>query len=243
MDEFWNLENADYADVSGLTKCEEYDSQLDEKIEALRKEITDQCPDVKEKLYKLMHLCSEKNMVQNKIGFWLGNKHGYEVYENIIVKKKNPYYKKPSKSFLLKSFVYTLTRLTYRDSDELEELHTQSQVKTADMSFYNQMFDTIRMLFDKYYSHLKSLFADIPPSNRFEMDLKEYIGYLLAEMSEWDTPKTIKEAFSGEIAEFVLSGTFKTACENHHSLTDAEMHLLNQDVYNRYYTLVLKGII
>jgi hypothetical protein len=181
--------------------------------------------------------------VQNKIGVWLGNKYGYEVYENNVVHNKKSPAKTPSKVFFPRCLAYITTRLTYRNTDDLEELHVQNKIKTPDMSFFNQMLENVRTLFDKYYPHVKSLLSDEPPSNQLEIDLQEYLRYLICEMKEWDTPHLKQAPFSGDVAEFVLSGAFKTACEKNQPLTDDKMHVLNKDVYNRFYTLVLKGII
>ena len=62
-------------------------------------------------------------------------------------------------------------------------------------------------------------------------------------MPEWDNPKVLRSKFDGNIAEYVLYGEFRSACRNSLPLTDDVMRTLNQDIYNRYYTLLHRGVI
>ncbi len=241
MENFWDLRNADFFDASGLKCDEDQDYRLDEEIERVRDELFLQYPDMKDKLENIIGLYTKKYMVQNEIGFKRGYKMGFECCEQLVVKKDNQFYKKPSKLFTDRCFAYALMRLTYSDIKELSELHTQKDVRTFDMEFYKYMLTSVERLYNQHISLVSKIFAYESPINQDESDWQEHIGYLIAQMPELDDPSVIDDLFYGNVAEYLLSGEFKTACANKVSLSDYTRRRLDQDVYNRYFTLLQKG--
>ncbi len=67
------------------------------------------------------------------------------------------------------------------------------------------------------------------------------ISYLMFPYGHnWDEPKVLDEDVPKDLASYVLGGAFLECCNQHKVLNDETMCYINKDVYNRFYTLVIK---
>ena len=74
-------------------------------------------------------------------------------------------------------------------------------------------------------------------------DFLLYMVMLSRSFEQWTAPKVIDKDIPKDLAEFIVRGRLKKACENGERLDDAVMQIINTDVNNRFYTLVKSKII
>lgn len=148
---------------------------------------------------------------------------------------------KPSKTFLNRFYAYALARMTYRDTDLLENHHVVSGQLNVD--YYSQMLSEVQNNYDKLLPQIKKIVDGPVPQSEEEKNLYIWLNGLLHSMNQWLPPKKVPDSFNGSVAEFVLNGEFLSACNQKLALDDALMMKLNIDVHNRYYTLLCRNVI
>lgn len=146
-----------------------------------------------------------------------------------------------SKIFLHRTLAFVYTNLMYRNSDLLEKRHC-TQI-AFDHEFYAAMYSEVSVQFSHINRILADNMADKKPETDEEAMTLEYVANLIPSFQTWDSPKKVRDHFTGDLAEFVLHGRFKQACENHEVPTDVLMKELNIDVNDRFFTLLSRGII
>ena len=149
--------------------------------------------------------------------------------------------KQASKTFINRFLAYALTRVSYRDTEALEDYHSISG--QLNMDFYSKMLQVVQAGYEKYIGLTVSALHDDKPKNQESQDFEYWLKALLLGMNQWLPAQTVRDRFSGTVAEYVLSGEFLSACTQGKKLNDELMKRLNIDVHNRFYTLVCKGII
>lgn len=74
--------------------------------------------------------------------------------------------------------------------------------------------------------------------------LKEMLFYVMYPFGlDWDAPVLLEDEIPRDHAAYILRGAFSECCNQHRRLDDDAMCYINKDVYNRFYTLVVKGIL
>lgn len=61
--------------------------------------------------------------------------------------------------------------------------------------------------------------------------------------TDWDKPKLLDDEIPNDLACYILNGAFLECCNKHVAMDDVAMCYINKDIYNRFYTLVLKKIL
>ena len=123
-------------------------------------------------------------------------------------------------------------RACFRDGP-IEDYHSEGKLLGADE--YRRMEEEFARLF---------AYCENGILGKRSLDDQEYqfICCLAASAyRELETPVIIRNRFNTSIADFVLKGKVKKACEKHAVITDDNIHELTQDVYSRMYTLVRNG--
>ena len=143
--------------------------------------------------------------------------------------------------FLHRLLAFTYANLMYRNTDALENRHCAQQA--FDMEFYSAMYSEVSKQFAEKYRILTDNMAGKKPESEKELMVLEYVSEIIHSYQTWEPPKKVRDRFNGDIAEFVMRGRFKQACENHEVPTDALMKELNIDVNDRFFTLLSRGII
>ena len=146
-----------------------------------------------------------------------------------------------STALLHRILAYAYANLSYRNTDLLENRHS-AQI-ALDMEFYSAMKAEVLRLFDTMHRILTDNMAGKKPETEEEVMILQYASLEIHSYQKWDPPKKVRDRFNGDVAEFVLCGRFKQACENREVPTDALMKELNVDVNDGFFTLLSRGII
>lgn len=146
-----------------------------------------------------------------------------------------------STAILHRILAFTYANLMYRNTDILENRHCAQL--DFDTEFYAIMYAEVSKQFSEKYRILTDNMAGKKPETDEEVMVLEYASEIIHSYQTWDPPKKVRDRFTGDVAEFVLRGRFKQACENHEVPNDALMKELNIDVNDRFFTLLSRGII
>ena len=138
---------------------------------------------------------------------------------------------------------YTLTRNCYRDLDVVENSHAGKSIGCDDI-FYQETYDACSKSIDEWIPRLINEF-NFMVENKAENDhsVAFVLGCCAVEYKSWDLPIEVSDEFDGDIAGFLLDGTFRKACHEGWILGDESMNKINHDVYNRMYSLIKRGVI
>ena len=142
-----------------------------------------------------------------------------------------------------KKIAYVLTVLAYRNVGIWEDYHAQKKI--LDMSVYYEMCHSVNEKLNILLPYMKYLRMDagerLSKGSTLSQEEQDYIlGFEFISMSshEWLPAKTIDEPICDDLAEYMLDGRFKTACENGEQLDNNVIMQINIDVHNRVYTLI-----
>ena len=138
---------------------------------------------------------------------------------------------------------YTLTRNCYRDLDVVENSHAGKSIVCDDI-FYQNTFEACSKSISKWVPRLINEFIFMAEKKAENDHAAAFVlGCCFVEYEHWDLPIEVSDEFDGDIAEFLLDGTFRKACQEGWILGDESMNKINHDVNNRMYTLIKRGVI
>ena len=140
-------------------------------------------------------------------------------------------------------FSYALTRNCYRDLDVVENSHAGKSIVCDDI-FYQETYDACSESISEWIPRLTNEFIFMV-ENKAENDhaAATVLAFGYFSCNNWDQPIEVSDEFDGDIAGFLLDGTFRKACQEGWILGDESMNKINHDVNNRMYTLIKKGVI
>ncbi|MDE6274803.1 MAG: hypothetical protein K2L87_07145 [Clostridiales bacterium] len=152
-----------------------------------------------------------------------------------------------------------ITHYAYRNTAQLENYHS-GEPKPMDREFYRTIYGVVyprlkkAQLLQRYIDDFPS--GDLNSQEDFnalmdtvpeELQLR-FIGYIQSIFSQftfgklWNAAELVEPIKAGQsAAKYVLGGAFAACCESGALLNDATMRLINQDVHNRIYTLLISG--
>ncbi len=144
----------------------------------------------------------------------------------------------------------------YRDTDDLEKIHCRAAVMDQDV--YEQIYKVISKRMRSVKRNHKVL-AAIANLADLEQKLKamyptrgmEFLKYTQEIQSyckyrpgrEWTDAILLDSPIDKDMAAYILSGVFSESCEKHLRLNDHAMKHINQDIHNRIYTLICRGLL
>ena len=145
-----------------------------------------------------------------------------------------------------KKIAYVLTVFAYREAGNWENYHGQK--KTLDTSVYNEMCRSVNEKLRIFLPYMKYLRMDVEEwlnqGSMLSQEEQDYmLGFVFISRSshEWFPARTIDESICDDLAEYMLDGRFKAACENGEQLDNNVIMQINIDVHNRVYTLIESG--
>lgn len=151
----------------------------------------------------------------------------------------------------------SITHYAYRNT-KLEDYHSDG-VK-MDKNFYRTIYNVVSSklknvrLLQRYLDDfpnenisdkqvLDKLIGSVP--DNLQLKFIKYIQEIIFGQlygTQWEPAKLVPEIAEGQsYANFVLAGKFSECCKNGCILDDAAMCLINKDVHNRIYTLLIGG--
>lgn len=147
-----------------------------------------------------------------------------------------------------RKIAYILTLVCYREVECWEQYHIEH--KKLDFDIYREMLSAtraklglylpftqyMRMSKDEWIAHEEKL-------TQQEQDYMLGFAYYGASVQEWQPAVKLDMPCGDDIAEYLLSGRLKQACENGEILNNELMKQINIDVHNRMFTLIEKHII
>ena len=146
------------------------------------------------------------------------------------------------KRFLARVRAYIYARMIYRDSPMLENKHAGSG--STDIHFYYEFVEMLTGRIEEMKHLCGYITADYDTLGEKQKFEYRMVSLVLRSMERWDEPRTADDKYDGgETAEYLLRGEFYRVCKENLKLTDVLMADINRDVYNRAYTLALKGLI
>lgn len=149
---------------------------------------------------------------------------------------------------------FHLSRMIYRDT-KLEDYHRSGAL--LGMEVYDDMVKVVDENVKKvqrYHRIMTGVQTEkdaraqltlMSPSERNGfMQYLSAFSYLSKCHCDWDPPRKI-ELLSppGDLSAFILGGHFIECCQKHQVLSDSTMRYINQDIYNRIYTLLCENIL
>ena len=160
-----------------------------------------------------------------------------------------------SKAFQNRQKARMYAVIAYRNLALLEDRH--SDCEALDEPFFHEMrkaladsivanqvaIDMAVDLFEMSNEEIRQLYE-----GKQEMIDQTMTVIMHVKGNDWDNPVKVRDRFAKEnsadnISAFVLNGEFEQRCLRGEKPTDAVMCALNHDVYNRFYTLVCRGIL
>lgn len=145
-----------------------------------------------------------------------------------------------------KKIAYVLTVFAYREAGNWEDYHAQKKI--LDMSVYDEMCRSVKeqlSIFLPYMKYLRMSVEDwLDQGSTLSQEEQDYmLGFVFISRSshEWIPARTINEPIGDDLAEYMLGGRFKAACENGDQLDNDVIMQINIDVHNRVYTLIESG--
>lgn len=155
--------------------------------------------------------------------------------------------KQMDKKILAKSIAHYV----YRDT-KLEDFHSRSIFMNKE--FYSTVYKIVyrkTQIVKKYLNYIyeikniydiKALIIKYNLSKPLEFYRFAYTIFCgLLSGSDWNDPQPLTDTPTKSIASYILNGHFKECCNNHKILDDSTMCYINQDIYNRTYTLLING--
>ncbi len=159
----------------------------------------------------------------------------------------------------MRKMALAITHYAYRNT-ALEEYHSKST--KMNMSFYKKIYNlvykklrTVKLLhkyineypFDIIQSkeECEELLQSVPEAYQFKFitytqTIFELITFKFG--SHWEPAQEIDCNLDGKsLANYVLSGRFLENCKSNAILDDATMYIINKDIHNRVYTLLING--
>lgn len=145
-----------------------------------------------------------------------------------------------------KKIAYVLTVFAYREAGNWEDYHAQKRI--LDMSVYDEMCRSVKVQLSIFLPYIKYLRMSVDEwldqGSTLSQEQQDYmLGFVFISRSshEWISAKTINEPIGDDLAEYMLEGRFKAACENGEQLNNDVIMQINIDVHNRVYTLIENG--
>lgn len=127
------------------------------------------------------------------------------------------------------AFIYA--HYTYRDTGIIEDSHSEN--KTLDIAFYNKAKDSVNKKYKELHNAISGLKSNKPAYTKVQRLLPTILYSYSLSVNQWDEPICLDIDYNGNVAEFILDGEFKKACESGKSLGNQELMMrLNKDVYN-----------
>lgn len=156
-----------------------------------------------------------------------------------------------------RAMALSITHYVYRNT-RLENFH--SECVYMDKNFYRLIYNTVRTKLKNVKEMKKYIdaFPDVDLNNKNELEKLissvpeelhlRFIRYLqniffgLYFGAEWDDAILIEKIRKNQsCANYVLAGKFSECCQKGCVLNDENMCVINKDVHNRIYTLVING--
>ena len=154
-----------------------------------------------------------------------------------------------------RKYALAITHYVYRNTDIVENNHCRNIV--MDMAFYRAVYRSVKRKAEEvveFKAALSEVEATQSPESVAALVPEErrlsFLRYLLAMMEnarsfggDWDAPNPVEEEVGERYVTFLLGGVFREKCLEHARLNDDAMRAINKDLYDRIYTLVIKGIL
>ena len=139
---------------------------------------------------------------------------------------------------------YALSTNCYRNLDVVENSHAGKSIVCDDI-FYQKTFEACSNSISEWVPRLINEFIFHVKNNDAINDYEAayLFGISAATCNNWDWPIEVSDEFDGDIAVFLLNGSFRKACQEGWVLNDDSMNKINHDVNNRMYTLIKRGVI
>ncbi len=143
-----------------------------------------------------------------------------------------------------KKIAYVLTVFAYREVGIWENYHAQKKI--LDMSVYDEMCSSVKKQLNIFLPYMKYMRMSVEEwlyqGSTLSQEKQDYmLGFISRSIHEWIPARTINEPICDDLAEYMLGGRFKTACENGDQLDNGVIMQINIDVHNRVYTLIESG--
>ena len=142
-----------------------------------------------------------------------------------------------------RKIAYVLTLVCYREVDCWEHYHTEH--KKLNMIIYDEMRLAVNNNLDFYLPFVKYMrmskeewLGQEKQLTQQEQDYMLGFAYYGASIHEWQPAVVLDDPCNDDIAEYLLSGRLKEACENGEILNNELMKQINIDVHNRMFTLI-----
>ena len=149
---------------------------------------------------------------------------------------------------------FCLTRMIYRDTEELEARHVDQGA--MDMAFYGTMHGVVRRGLGsvlRYYALVDGLADEagmfaaagkMAASGELE-EFRTYVmsyAFLASQLCSWDAPELLElDSRPQDLSAYILGGAFAEGCLEGTVLSDEAMRRINKDVHSRVYTLLRAG--
>lgn len=156
-----------------------------------------------------------------------------------------------------RAMALSITHYVYRNT-RLEDFH--AECVHMDKNFYRMIYNTVRTKLknvvdlQRYIDSfpdavlnnkdtLYKLINSVPKELRLRfINYVQYIMFGMTFGSNWDAAiKSEKIRKNQSCANYVLAGKFNECCQKGCELNDAVMCVINKDVHNRIYTLLVCG--
>lgn len=150
---------------------------------------------------------------------------------------------------LLRKKALTYTHVCYRNTF-IEDLHSVSH--KLDMNIYKDVDSFVSekiALLQRYRKYADMVFTTptklLAPGMDIPAEAKELlldVMYNTLMGSDWYAAEAC-EYYDTAPAEYILSGKFREFCLLGEKLTDKNMKIINIDIHNRFYTLLLHNVL
>ena len=147
-----------------------------------------------------------------------------------------------------RKIAYVLTLICYREVDYWENAH--SKQKALEMSDYYEMLIAVENNLNKYLPYLRYMRMSneewLEQEGRItqeEYDIMLGLVYYSRSLHLWNPALKISQPVGDNLAEYLLNGRLKAACDKEERLTDDLMMQINIDVHNRMFTLIESHIV
>ena len=140
-------------------------------------------------------------------------------------------------------FSYALTTNCFRNLDVVENSHACKPI-VCDNIFCQETYDACARSISEWVPRLIDEFIFLVENNVVNDSAAAFVlGTSVFTCKSLDWPMEISDEYNGDIAGFLLAGTFRKACQEGWILGDESMNKINHDVNNRMYTLIKSGVI
>lgn len=157
-------------------------------------------------------------------------------------------------SISMEDQAFYLSRIIYRDT-KIEDYHMDCVI--LEMEVYDDMVKVVDRNVKKVQRYHRKMIniqtetdADAQLYSMPSSERNEFIQYVFAfnflskSFCNWDPPQKIELfVLPEDLSKYILNGHFIECCRKHHILTDSTMRYINQDIYNRIYTLMCENIL